>query len=107
MEFALENRHTLSFCHGGANPWKVYRLVNDTWERAEVHEDAAAFNTVAPGESRRWTWKSENDPERAQFGLAEVVPGRYRVQVAGALCRHVSAPDQTVVSLNATFQLTA
>ena len=87
VESMFENRHTLSFCHGGGNPWEVYRFVNDTWERVEVHEDFAAFYLISPGESRRWTWKAENDPERAQFGLAEVVPGPYRVQVAGALAR--------------------
>ena len=105
VEFALENRHTLSFCHGGVNPWRVYRLVNDTWERVEVHDDVPAFYSVAPGNARQWSWRAENDPERAEFGLPEVAAGDYRVEVSGSLCLSTSDPDPTAVLVRAAFRL--
>lgn len=88
--FRLDNNHTLHFCTHQI-PWTITRQIDGQWQRVESHLSFDALTSVAPGESAQWRWKAETYPlwgeyGLADFGLAEVTPGEYRIRVSGWLC---------------------
>ncbi len=111
VTFVLSNHGPLSFCYLNTGPWAVSRFVNGMWEPVESHAGLDVIRLLGPGSTFRGAWIAEDDPFREGWGLAEVVPGEYRMSFEGYLCRNLDDlpvdPASSLLDLFAYFELVA
>ena len=110
VTFVLRNHGPLSLFYLNTAPYAVSRFVDGAWEPVESHAGLDARRLLGPGSTIRGTWIAEDDPFRKGSGLAEVVPGEYRVSFEGYLCKNLYDvpvdPASSLFDLFAYFVLT-